>query len=377
MKLNQEQLKAVKTNQKAVFLLAGAGSGKTTVIIQRIKHLLEKGINPESILVLSFTSQSAKELLKRIDNPKILSKTFHSFCLSYLENKKINPELKSYTKDELLMISKYKNSLYQKKKPNTYTKYQKTHKEDQTIDFDDVLLHFLNLKEKPNFDYIFIDEFQDTNFLQYQILKTLTKEETNLFTVGDPDQSIYAFRGSNIKIINTYTKDYKAITYKLTLNYRSYRKIIKTANNLIKYNKKRIKKDLIPTTEKEGLVKVIITKTPEDKIIEILKKQTHTTILYRNYQSIITLKERLETQYFTNYQLMTIHASKGLEFEHVIIIGLEMMQKTKSQTDQEEERRLLFVAITRAKKTLHIICVKNNNYLQEITDSKTRLKTIK
>ncbi|NLK12098.1 MAG: ATP-dependent helicase [Candidatus Phytoplasma sp.] len=377
MRLNEQQIKAIQSEEKNIFLLAGAGTGKTTVIIKRVQYLIEKNIQPDQILVLSFTEESAKELTKRINNQNIQSQTFHSYCLSCLPKKEISTNPPGYTQKEKLDISKYKNSLFKGKKPYRFNQYQQHLKKENKIDFDDILWLFLKQKTTKTYTYIFIDEFQDTNLLQYEVLKKMTNSKTSVFAVGDPDQSIYAFRGSEITIINRFIKEYKAEIFKLTLNYRSTPKIIHIANNLIKNNKQRIEKQLIPTKKTTGDLQIIITKNDDSKIIEIIKKNQHTTILYRNYLDVIHLKKRLKETYYTNYQLLTIHGSKGLEFDTVVVIGINQMLKTESKKSLEEERRLLFVAITRAKKNLYLISSHHNLFIQEIRDTKIRLKTIK
>ena len=377
MRLNEQQLKAVQSEGKNIFLLAGAGTGKTTVIIKRVQHLIEKNIHPNQILVLSFTAESAKELTKRINNDHIQSQTFHSYCLSCLPKKEIITNPVGYTQKEKLDISKYKNSLFKSKKPSRFNQYQQYLKKENKIDFDDILWLFLKQKTTKTYSYIFIDEFQDTNLLQYAVLKKMTTYKTSIFAVGDPDQSIYAFRGSELTVINRFIKEYQAKIFKLTLNYRSTPQIINIANTLIKNNKKRIEKQLLPTIKTTGDFQIITTPNPNIKIIEIIKKNQHTTILYRNYLDIISLKKMLKETYFTNYQLLTIHGSKGLEFDTVIVIGIDQMIKTESKNTLEEERRLLFVAITRAKKNLYLISDHDNLFIKEIRDTKIRLKTIK
>ncbi|CCV63707.1 DNA helicase, UvrD/REP type [Alteracholeplasma palmae J233] len=364
--LNKKQEEAVTSSDRFIFLLAGAGTGKTRVIVERIKYLLENKITvEEKILSISFTQKSAKELKKRIGKENIKSQTFHSFCLSYLDFKNVL-EPKVFNSEELLLISNYKNSLFRKKMPKHYKEYEAYLKNQAGIDYDDILINFLKLKNIPKYDYIFIDEFQDTNPLQYQVLKKLVHSMTNVFSVGDPDQSIYAFRGSDIKIIDKYIKDYKAKIYLLDENYRCNKKVLLTANKLISKNKKRFNKALYPIKTKDGLVEIVYTKDRFKTIKTIIKRENFLTILVRSYHSHRNLESYLEENYVFNYQLLTIHQAKGLEFDAVLILGTSEMVRTNTQKELEEERRILFVALTRAKEKVYLLEKHPNRFLKEM-----------
>jgi DNA helicase-2/ATP-dependent DNA helicase PcrA len=395
MNLNDEQKKVVYTNDDFLFLLAGAGSGKTRVIVERIKYLIMIGILPEEILAITFTKKASIEMKERIHNPNVHIHTFHSFAYQILKNdlmidfEMIDEKKLDYFKDDLLQITIYKNSLYKTIKPKVYDRYQKTLKENHLKDFDDLLLElYKHLQKKYHnyqYKYIFIDEFQDTNNLEYALLKELISTNSKVIAVGDPNQSIYGFRGASNLIINQFMKDYHAKLYTLNTNYRSSNLIVSHANRLIKQNNQRYINYLNTTNCTHGEVKNIHFYTEKEEsffIINLIKKFLklkikfeEIAILYRLNYRVYELKNALHLEGI-NHQihddviddnkdgihLMTIHKSKGLEFYVVIIIGLEdgilPSQKINTYHELEEERRLLYVAMTRAKQFLYLSSVK-------------------
>lgn len=405
--LNEEQQSVVDTIDPFIFLLAGAGSGKTRVIIERMKRLVEKGVNPSKILAITFTRKASYEMKERMLRNDIAIHTFHQ--LSYIILKEQmhfsfemvdEKSLFNYTDEHLLMISNYKNSLYKLKKPRIFSKYQEELKSTNKLDFDDLLIELLQvLKRNPTllqYDYIFIDEFQDTNLLQYQLLKKIISNNTNVFAVGDPDQSIYQFRGATPKIIDLYIKEYHAVVYKLTLNYRSHKLIIKAANSLIKQNKRVFKKELIPTFKEDGIVQSYQFQTDEIEaktIVETIKRlhfkgtaYSKIAILYRNhyraYHIILSLHDNnipfvLVDDLDNSNEgvfLMTIHQAKGLEFNVVMIIGCEERLlpslKINQQSSLEEERRLMFVGMTRARHNLYLTHIVYDSENHHFTSSR-------
>ena len=281
MLLNDMQKEVVYSKERFLFLLAGAGSGKTRVIIERIKYLIESGVSTHQILGLTFTHKAAKEMQERIGNEDVRLQTFHQFALQNLKHHVHYPyhlfkeEESHFSKEQLLSITKHKNSYFKTKKPKMYDAYESYLKKYDLKDFDDLLIDFYQLMNKqPStciYQYIFIDEFQDTNLLQYMILKKLIHKETHVLCVGDPDQSIYQFRGAQAKIINEYIKDYDAKVMKLTINYRSNATIIKHANRLIKRNYRILKKDLIPYNESTQNIRSYLFMQIEDEINAIIK----------------------------------------------------------------------------------------------------------
>jgi DNA helicase-2/ATP-dependent DNA helicase PcrA len=400
--LNEEQQQVVVSNDRFLFLLAGAGSGKTRVLIERMKRLIAEGEDPRGMLAITFTRKASIEMQERLNDSRVSIHTFHQLAYIKLEecfNFEVNVidegELQNYTEDDLLSITNYKNSLYKGKKPKVFDRYQQDLIRHSSVDFDDLLITFLReIKHHPErlrYRFIFVDEFQDTNPLQYALLKQLTQKDTSVFAVGDPDQSIYQFRGATPQIIDDFIKDYQASVYKLTLNYRSHRAILMRANQLIKYNSRKYPKDLIPTKDEQG--KAFAMRFNDDiheaqtiiSIIKILKQQgtpyENIAVFFRHHHRAYSLmlsfhdehiqfqrQDDLET-FHEGIHLMSIHQSKGLEFDVVFIIGCEEgilpSRRINMISAHEEERRLMFVAITRARHLLiatSIICNRENHH---------------
>ena len=310
--LNKEQKEAVLKTEGPLLILAGAGSGKTRVLTTKIAYLIEEcGISPQSILAITFTNKAAKEMKDRVYNligmkaKGIQISTFHSFGvriltdysekLGYeknfiimdsddslsivkkiLKNKGIDP--KSYNpngirnqisscKNEMITPEKYaKFALgdYEQIVYETYIEYEKTLKNNNAVDFDDLLLLPIKLfnehvdvleKYQERFQYVLIDEYQDTNETQYILSKMIAKKNKNICCVGDVDQSIYSFRGANYRNILNFEKDYPdASVIKLEQNYRSTTTILDAANDVIKNNKDRKDKVLWSNKGKGELI---------------------------------------------------------------------------------------------------------------------------
>lgn len=300
--LNEKQLEAVRRTEGPVLIVAGAGSGKTRVLTYRIAYLIEElGISPGSILAITFTNKAADEMKTRVrDLVGNLSRdmwvsTFHSACVRILRRhiealgytrdfaiydgadqktvvKDILSELHmeddfepryvqsqiSRAKDQLLTPEKYREKygdLYDKGKIwEIYDRYQRRLKANNALDFDDLINKVIELFRrepeilehyKKRFQYILVDEYQDTNRAQYELVRLLAGKNGNLCVVGDADQSIYKFRGADIRNILEFEKDYpKATVIKLEQNYRSTRRILRAANEVIKNNAGRKKKKL-------------------------------------------------------------------------------------------------------------------------------------
>ena len=300
--LNKEQQKAVLETEGPLLILAGAGSGKTRVLTTKVAYLIEEaGISPYNILAITFTNKAAKEMSNRLyrligDKAKYVQvSTFHSFGVKILrenfkylgydknfvimdsedsisvikkilkekgiDSKIYNPNaIKnkiSSCKNEMMSpkdYEKYVASDFEKIVLLVYELYEDTLKKNNSIDFDDLLLLPIKLfRENPNilqnyqerFQYILIDEYQDTNEAQYILTKMISAKYRNICCVGDVDQSIYSFRGANYKNILNFEKDYKdAKTIKLEQNYRSTTNILDAANDVIKNNKERKDKKL-------------------------------------------------------------------------------------------------------------------------------------
>jgi len=292
--LNEEQKRAATIVDGPILILAGAGSGKTKTITSRLAYLLSIGIDPANTLTLTFTNKAANEMRERalgmIENtvyPPMLC-TFHKFGLLFLkfnidkinrtnnfvvidsdDKKRIIKNLGSELPVSLVAneISKYKNSLISpdiailkaqlptyKIIANLYKEYEEYISKNNLVDFDDLLsLTYKILDENEDlckqtsqrYKYIMIDEYQDTNELQYKLLKKLCSTHQNLCVVGDDDQSIYGWRGANIKNILEFPNEFdNTAIIKLEKNYRSTKQILKIANNLIEHNRGRLGKKL-------------------------------------------------------------------------------------------------------------------------------------
>ncbi len=345
--LNEKQKEAVLTTEGPVMAIAGAGSGKTSVLTKRIAYLInEIGVDPESILALTFTNKAAKEMKDRIiDTPEYefdrapsWVSTFHAMCvrilrqhheaINYRRNFQILDDddtlqkIKSIAKD-LQIDSKVMNAKEIKDKvskfkmnridleildageqvivKNVYDRYQISLRRNHLMDFNDLLLLTIELFEtnevirsiyEKKFQYVLIDEFQDTNDIQYKLVQLIMGKNQNLFIVGDEDQSIYKFRGANIKNIRKFQKDYpKHHIVLLEQNYRSTNTILKAANNVISNNKQRIPKNLFSKKIEGSKITMYKATTSRDEVeyvaMEILKqvrkgyKYNDFAILYR------------------------------------------------------------------------------------------------
>ena len=313
-KLNNEQKKAATFKDGPCLVIAGAGSGKTKVLTTRIANLIENGVKPYNILAITFTNKAAGEMRERVNNiinaHDAFIGTFHSFGLKIIrENsalfnltsaftlidtedqtsiiKKIMKDLNitdkmispafikskiSFIKNNMLSDSEIANFLISENEKiavKIYYEYEKILKRNNTLDFDDLLKKPVELfnsnkevleKYQDKFKYILIDEYQDTNEVQYKLVKLLSKKYLNLFVVGDPSQSIYAFRGANYQNILNFEKDFKGCTViKLPQNYRSTQTILDAANEVISHNKQRKDLDLFSDLGQGVKIKYIRT----------------------------------------------------------------------------------------------------------------------
>ena len=337
--LNDKQKKAVTNIDGAMLILAGAGSGKTKVLTTKIAYLIEKGIEPFNILAITFTNKAANEMKTRVNDliggkaNNIQISTFHSFGLSIIKKyyeklgyksnftiidaddsqvsikkivKDMNLDPKYYNpkniknrissaKNELMGpddLEKYSNSDFDDIVIKVYRRYQEKLMSNNSLDFDDLLMLPIILFRKngeilncyqERFKYILIDEYQDTNRVQYILTKMLSAKYGNICVVGDPDQSIYGFRGSNYKNILNFEKDYKNCkTILLEQNYRSTKNILGAANDIIKNNKNRKEKKLW-TDNYEGK-KVLYKRCNDEKeeanyVVNNIKKLIDNNIL--------------------------------------------------------------------------------------------------
>lgn len=365
--LNPSQRAAVEQTEGPVMIVAGAGSGKTRVITYRVAHLIRKGVDPFNILVLTFTNKAAKEMRERIkqvvgiEAKNIWMGTFHSIfarilraeaeSIGYPKNftiydtddtksllrailKEMNLDDKLYNVNHVYgRISSAKNNLIS---PQEYNKNDVIQAEDRSngrgqlgeiyltyaqrcyragaMDFDDLLFKtnvLLNKypdtlhKYQHQFKYLMVDEYQDTNFSQYLIVKRLAAVNENICVVGDDAQSIYAFRGANIQNILNFQKDYPDVkVFKLEQNYRSTKMIVNAANSIIANNKNQLEKNVFSENEDGDKIKVTraFSDNEEGKIVAEAIAQERSlkdlrykdfAILYRTNAQSRSLEEAL------------------------------------------------------------------------------------
>ena len=361
-KLNDKQREAASQIDGSILILAGAGSGKTRTITYRIAHMIENiGISPYSILAVTFTNKAAKEMRERVEElvgdiaKACTISTFHSFGMRLLrmygkevgynsnftiydtddqkrivkailkgQNLSING-VKLTERDLVSMISKIKEqiktldeySVMNKQIVEVYDKYNRALLESNAMDFSDILLNTYKLLQKPEilekvqnkYKYIMIDEYQDTNNLQYKIIDLIARKSSNLCVVGDENQSIYGFRGANIlNILNFETNYNNAKIIKLEENYRSTTTILDAANELIKNNKSSKDKKLWTQNGKGDLIKVLACDNARDevsRIIEIIKRNHQNGIAYRDMTILYrtNAQSRLFEEGFLRYNI--------------------------------------------------------------------------
>ena len=330
--LNPQQQKAVQTTNGPLLLMAGAGSGKTRVLTHRIAYLLgEKGVAPWNVLAITFTNKAAREMRERIDKlvgpeaEDIWISTFHSMCVRILRRdidriginrnftildsgdqltvvKKIMKERNidpkkfeprsilagiSNAKNELLSADKYAKKIttadpYEKLTSDVYTEYQKRLLKNNSLDFDDLIMTTIQLFERVpevlefyqrKFQYIHVDEYQDTNKAQYLLVKHLASRFKNLCVVGDSDQSIYRWRGADISNILSFEKDYEnAQVILLEQNYRSSQNILNAANAVIEKNSNRKPKKLWTENQIGSKISYYRAATEKDEAYFVAKK---------------------------------------------------------------------------------------------------------
>ncbi len=330
MQFNNSQLKAVKHKTGPMLVIAGPGSGKTTVLTARIRNLIEEySVNPANILVITFTKAAANEMKSRFNNmmgrsTNVTFGTFHAVFFMILRaayNYSVDSIIKEDVRQNIIKqaiersrlepddlnemvsnitgeISRVKtetidiNAYYSASCPeeefrDIYKYYVKTLKKMGLIDFDDMLLYCHELlttrrdilaKWQQKYQYILIDEFQDINKIQYDIIKLLAKPQDNLFIVGDDDQSIYGFRGSKPEIMLNFDKDYPD-TDKVILdtNYRSMGNIVSAAGKVIAHNKVRFAKNINTVNDPGDKVDIIEFNTQAEeyeKIIDNIRKES-------------------------------------------------------------------------------------------------------
>ncbi|MBD8027621.1 DNA helicase PcrA [Ureibacillus sp. Re31] len=373
--MNPQQAEAVKTTEGPLLIMAGAGSGKTRVLTHRIAYLVvEKEVYPSKILAITFTNKAAREMRDRIDNllgngttESMWVSTFHSMCvrilrrnidrigisknfsildsadqLSVVKNvlKELNIDPKRFeprailnaissAKNECITADQYKansnpNNPYEKVVAQVYEGYEKRLRRNQSLDFDDLIMTTITLFERVpdvldfyqnKFQYIHVDEYQDTNHSQYKLVQLLAQKFKNICVVGDSDQSIYRWRGADIGNILSFEKDYpNAKVILLEQNYRSTKRILQAANDVIEHNESRYPKKL-RTENLEG-EKIVLYKAYNEQdeaqfvvqtIQKLMEKENRSlddfAILYRTNAQSRVMEEVLVKSNMT-YQIV-------------------------------------------------------------------------
>lgn len=455
--LDEFQQAAVENTNNQLLIIAGPGSGKTTVLTRRIAHLIENGASPEQCLAITFTRRAADEMRQRLTKllggnaEKIHIQTFHALCLEILKE---NYE-KAGLSENFNVISEQEKALYKEVPENM-------------IEFDDLIKLTVKLFEEypdvkeiyqSRYKYVSVDEYQDIDENQYKLIKLLVPENGNICAIGDPNQAIYGFRGGNSKFFNNFKEDYKNVQIiNLKNNYRSTENIVNASNqmidayNTISHNNKLHDKITIHTAPTDNAEAEFVVSTIENLIgghsffsIDSDRsdgvKEDYTfsdfAILYRTSAQLKPILKALERSgmpfvklsddllcdrapvkkilknltgdrpvdeqlkenftdeiedYIQKYllelsekfpdkkdfiheasllkesdtldrradriSLMTLHSSKGLEFSCVFVAGLENgilpIYRAQTPDEIEEERRLLYVGMTRAKERLFL-----------------------
>ena len=435
--LNEQQKKAVLHKDGPCLVLAGAGSGTTKVLTTRVAYLIDSGVPSYNIIAITFTNKAAKEMKERLeklvpDNYAFVG-TFHSLGVriirenapllhidrnfnildtddvntivkKILKEKNINPKelLPSYVrnkisfiKNELLTpeeITKFLNTPQDRMIESIYYSYQDILEKNNSVDFDDLLRLPVELFTKhkdilefyqDKYQYILIDEYQDTNEVQYKLSKLLAKKRKNIFVVGDPDQSIYGFRGADFHNILNFEKDYKdAVVIPLEENYRSTTAILDTANSIIRNNKERKEKNLWSSLGEGQKVKYIRAYDGRheaqlvlDEIKELLDegfKKKDICVLYRtNAQSRVIEEEfnkkvmpyrivgstffynRKEIKDIICYLRLIINPHDEISLRRVINVpkrGIGAATLTKLEEEAHSKNISMFEAISKGKE---------------------------
>ena len=446
--LNPSQREAVTHTIGPLLIIAGPGSGKTRTVVHSIAYAIENGVQPDRILAFSFTVKASQELRERVtrfvgEEAQLVNiSTFHSFCRKVLkedigrlrrtdalnfqgldedEQEKADQrrvaqainhlQYKSVKSGEVhnfiikcktlgIRPSEAKNHTSDPKYAEIYEKYEQRLKEDGWIDYpnqllftDELLTDVPEVKKKwqEEFDLIFVDEYQDTDPVQYRIIKTLAEKHQNLRVVGDDDQGIYGWRGADIQNILNFENDYPTDKKLITLgqNYRSTQRIVEASRALVEFNPDRRQKDLFTRNLKGEKVKHLHCKnnhveadTIADFISRSIKEGRNPSdfaVLYRINKQAKPFKTAFDSLGIPFHEMkkssdrnvhgvsiMTIHKSKGLEFPNVFVVGVckDLLPNyySRDEKDWGEELRLLYVAMTRAKNWL---CLSSYDYYQK------------
>ncbi len=433
--LNRAQRRASRAGGGVSLIIAGAGTGKTKTLIEKIGNTIRGGLaSPSSILVLTFSRKAAEEIRNRVGREigaaaaSLTAGTFHSFCLKLLREHQesfcrtrgfsrfpdvlddesreamLRGIIRESIADFMGMPSGVIYSLAQelgaldewsrrrldslgllRRLEELNERFSRCKRERCCIDFGDMIGHAtamlgndpsLRGEMRETYRSIFVDEFQDTSGDNFGLLKLMLPERApNLFVVGDDWQSIYGFRDARIEYIVKMKRFFPgARIFRLDVNYRSRKEIVDLSNRFIRKNRFRTNKRLRSHRGRGGIVCPHGVRDLDAEIAAVegiareeLRRSGDVAILFRNNWQGSLLRKRCprleEAEASGMLHTMTMHSSKGLEFTAVIIMGVSDDIIPDAYTDVEEERRLLYVAMTRARECLHIVYYinKSNN----------------
>ncbi|WP_198849615.1 ATP-dependent helicase [Alicyclobacillus sp. SO9] len=411
--LTDEQSRIVLQSFQTMSVFAAPGSGKTTVLTEHILFQLRQSLlQPAEVMAVTFTKQAAKEMASRLaSNWKEPNRvrleavhigTFHSQMFGLLLAKNPNipvlldpaeqfqmmktalqlqslPDSVQHVHKALMRSSKLKSQWPVKNDQNKQNRrllqeYETLKSRSHRWDFDDILVHACLLFDNEAADspqlpvrYILVDEFQDTNDIQWEILTRMVKSlDAKLFVVGDDDQSIYGFRGANPAWLVDFKRWYpESLSFTLTVNFRSDREIIRTAASLIEHNQRRRSKTIVGHSSQKGIVQTVIWESEEQEAASVarwIKENVNSgtlAVLARTRKQLEQTWSLLPKRCQQVVEFRTFHDAKGKEWDTVHIVGAVKLnpylsENPTSVADLEEERRLFYVAITRARHSLYI-----------------------
>lgn len=422
MKLDLDQETIVNSKEQNILVVAGAGSGKTRVLTERVEHLINEGVKPCNIVCITFTNMAAQEMKARLCTVEGIRDSFigtiHAFANSIYRNsgiayKILNDDIELQIYNEILnspmgrrnfsglsikrLIGYFekkkmfeRGKILEKEVQNFLTKY-----EQSQLDRAEKILHqfckdrniitFSELLRKTKeyyssiggeMEYLLVDELQDVGGLEFSFIKALNA--TNNFFVGDDWQSIYSFKGGDVNIFKELVKDDSYKKYFLNNNYRNAKKITEIGNRVINQVSDKVDKEtVVKNTSVEGYVEVA-TKDKLNTYLDIinnLKKYKDWFILVRSNRELVEVSQelgKLRIPYLTfkkagmgykqmqelmntnAVKLLTVHSAKGLENKNVILYGKFPVERPSYMKD-DEERKVMYVGITRAEETLIIL----------------------
>lgn len=425
-KLDKYQSKAVLCNKRAYLVVAGAGSGKTLTIVSKVDYLKKHGIKEKNVLCISFTNETVNSLKNRLEenNLHVDVKTFHRLSLDILKNeysvssnKLLNYIIDEYFNsiiyhdetykllDDSININYLKNvvltfinqlkslnldqdyilSLLRDKIPNEhkiilvfifkiYIIYQEELRSENKIDFNDMInfaIKKIDYLKYFKYSYIIIDEYQDTSDSKYLLIKKLMdKFNINLMAVGDDYQSIYSFTGCNLKMFTNFKKYFtKSKIIKMKNTYRNPHDIVEISRRFVLKNRNQINKRLRSNKYLNNSINIVYIKDEEKAFLKIIKDLDNIFVLGRNNKDLDNVK-KISVDKHINY--LTVHKSKGLEEDNVIVLNViddslgfpnkikenEVLNYLMNYDQLEEERRLFYVALTRAKEKVFLFTIK-------------------